>query len=127
MNAPADTFAVALGARLRGARLDRKLSIQEVADRALVSATALSSWESGAVSASFGGIDRVAVVLGVSRDYLAGRAPLELDELLEDTAAGLVALLGTLGAAEELGRRLLAPAQKAAFSAARSRRAGDAG
>lgn len=74
---PSDAFPE----RLRIARTTRKLSQEELAERAQLQPSAISHFETGTRKPSFDNLRRLADALAVTTDYLIGR----VDEM-EDTA-----------------------------------------
>lgn len=63
-----ERLLVALGENLRLARLRRKLSAQQVAERAGISRSTLHLLENGAAGASLGKLVQVLAVLGLEED-----------------------------------------------------------
>ncbi|MGH9160061.1 MAG: helix-turn-helix domain-containing protein [Vicinamibacteraceae bacterium] len=74
---PSDAFP----GRLRLARTTRKLSQEELAERAQLQTSAISHFETGARKPSFDNLRRLADALAVTTDYLIGRV-----DQMEDTA-----------------------------------------
>jgi transcriptional regulator with XRE-family HTH domain len=62
--------ALAIGERLRAARLQQKLSLRDLAERVDLSASMLSQIETGKSSPSVRSIHNIAIALGVRVDYL---------------------------------------------------------
>lgn len=73
-----------LGENLRLARLRRKLSAQQVAERAGVSRSTLSLMENGSAGSSLGKLLQVLVVLGLEADLAKLAADDVLGRKLED-------------------------------------------
>jgi transcriptional regulator with XRE-family HTH domain len=73
-----------VGENLRLARLRRRLSAQQVADRAGISRSTLQSLESGSSSVATGNLLQVLVVLGLEKDFLTLAAADPLGRKLED-------------------------------------------
>ena len=63
-----------LGLSIKTARLSKKLTQEEVAERLGVSVTTVSNWETGLNSPSLPEAAAMADMLGISIDRLAGRA-----------------------------------------------------
>ena len=63
-----------LGLSIKTARLSKKLTQEEVAERIGVSVTTVSNWETGLNNPSLQKAAAMADMLGVSIDRLAGRA-----------------------------------------------------
>ena len=73
-----------LGENLKLARLRRKLSAEQVAERAGVSRSTLSLMENGSAGASLGKLLQVLVVLGLEADLVRVAADDALGRKLED-------------------------------------------
>ena len=73
-----------LGESLRLARLRRRLSAQQVADRAGISRTTMQSMERGSSSISIGNLLQVLVVLGLEKEFAHLAADDQLGRKLED-------------------------------------------
>jgi transcriptional regulator with XRE-family HTH domain len=73
-----------VGENLRLARLRRRLSAQQVADRAGISRSTLQSLEKGSSSVATGNLLQVLVVLGLEKDFTALAATDPLGRKLED-------------------------------------------
>jgi len=73
-----------LGENLKLARLRRKLSAEQVAERAGVSRSTLSLMENGSAGASLGKLLHVLIVLGLEEDLLRVAADDALGRKLED-------------------------------------------
>lgn len=78
---------VEVGESLRLARLRRRLSAQQVADRAGISRSTLQNLEKGSSSISIGNLLQVLVVLGLEKDFAMLAAADPLGRKLQD--AGL--------------------------------------
>lgn len=78
--------AQAFGARLRNARLRRRLSSELVATRARVSRSTLSRLENGDPSVSFATVLRVLGIYGLDSDLDSVAADDELGRRLQDAA-----------------------------------------
>lgn len=76
-----------VGENLRLARLRRRLSAQQVADRAGISRSTLQNLEKGSPSVSIGNLLQVLVVLGLEKDFPELAAVDPLGRKLQD--AGL--------------------------------------
>lgn len=73
-----------LGGNIRLARLRRKLSTQQVAERANISRPTLSSIEKGSSTVSIGSFILVLQVLGLEKDFLMVAKDDELGRKLQD-------------------------------------------
>jgi transcriptional regulator with XRE-family HTH domain len=73
-----------VGENLRLARLRRRLSAQQVADRAGISRSTLQNLEKGSPSVSMGNLLQVLVVLGLEKDFPELAAVDPLGRKLED-------------------------------------------
>lgn len=73
-----------VGENLRLARLRRRLSAQQVADRAGISRSTLQSLENGSSSVATGNLLQVLVVLGLEKDFLGLASADPLGRKLED-------------------------------------------
>ena len=73
-----------VGENLRLARLRRRLSAQQVADRAGISRSTLQNMEKGSPSVSMGNLLQVLVVLGLDKDFPGLAATDPLGRKLED-------------------------------------------
>jgi len=73
-----------VGENLRLARLRRRLSAQQVADRAGISRSTLQSLENGSSSVATGNLLQVLVVLGLEKDFHVLAAADPLGRKLED-------------------------------------------
>lgn len=73
-----------LGEDLRLARLRRRLSAQQVADRAGISRSTLQNLEKGSPSVSVGNVLQVLVVLGLEKSFAELAADDRLGRKLED-------------------------------------------
>lgn len=73
-----------VGENLRLARLRRRLSAQQVADRAGISRSTLQNLEKGSPSISMGNLLQVLVVLGLEKDFPKLAAADPLGRKLED-------------------------------------------
>jgi len=73
-----------VGENLRLARLRRRLSAQQVADRAGISRSTLQNLEKGSPSVSMGNLLQVLVVLGLEKDFSKLAAADPLGRKLED-------------------------------------------
>ena len=73
-----------VGEDLRLARLRRRLSAQQVADRAGISRSTLQNLEKGSPSVSMGNLLQVLVVLGVEKEFSNLAAADPLGRKLED-------------------------------------------
>ena len=73
-----------VGENLRLARLRRRLSAQQVADRAGISRSTLQNLEKGSPSISMGNLLQVLVVLGLEKDFPKMAAADPLGRKLED-------------------------------------------
>ncbi len=73
-----------VGENLRLARLRRRLSAKQVADRAGISRSTLQSLENGSSSVATGNLLQVLVVLGLEKDFLTLAAADPLGRKLED-------------------------------------------
>lgn len=80
---------IEVGENVRLARLRRKLSAQQVADRAGISRLTLQKVEKGETSTAVGNLLQVLVVLGLEKDFLKLAAEDPLGRKLQD--AGLTA------------------------------------
>lgn len=81
--------ADALGARLRAARLRRRMSEAEMAERAFVSRTTLRKLEAGDLTVSTAILARVLEVLGLEQDLDSIAADDELGHRLVDARTPL--------------------------------------
>ena len=79
-----DRMLADLGENLKLARLRRKLSAEQVAERAGVSRSTLSLMENGSAGASLGKLLQVLVVLGLESDLARVAADDVLGRKLED-------------------------------------------
>lgn len=70
-----DINTVAMGARIRAARKERKLSSEVVAEKVDIAVESLWHIENGAKRPSLQTLCNIAEVLDVSLDYLVGRVP----------------------------------------------------
>jgi len=77
-----------LGENIRLARLRRKLSAQQVAERASISRPTLTNIEKGKSSVSIGLYLQVLVVLGLEKDFLEIAKDDELGRKLQDADLG---------------------------------------
>ena len=77
-----------MGENLKLARLRRRLSAQQVAERAEISRPTLQSLESGDAGASLGNLLRVLAVLGLGEDLRAVAADDTLGRKLQDAGMG---------------------------------------
>lgn len=75
---------VQVGEQLRLARLRRRLSAQQVAERAGIARSTLSLIEKGSSSSTMATLLRILSVLGLEEDYLALAKDDELGRRLED-------------------------------------------
>ena len=75
---------VKMGANLQLARKRRKLSAQQVAERANISRTTLYSLEQGKSTVSIGALFNVLRVLGLQEDFLKLAADDEMGRQLQD-------------------------------------------
>ena len=75
---------VELGENIKLARLRRKLSSEQVAERANISRPTLSSIEKGSASVSIGSYLQVLFVLGLEKDFLKLAKDDELGRKLQD-------------------------------------------
>lgn len=73
-----------LGAYLRLARLRRRLSAQQVADRAGISRSTMQNLEKGSSSVSVGNLLQVLVVLGLEKEFAELASDDRLGRKLED-------------------------------------------
>ncbi len=73
-----------LGENIKLARLRRKLSSEQVAERANISRPTLSSIEKGSASVSIGSYLQVLFVLGLEKDFLKLAKDDELGRKLQD-------------------------------------------
>jgi transcriptional regulator with XRE-family HTH domain len=73
-----------LGENLRLARLRRRLSAQQIADRAGISRTTMQNLEKGSSSISIGNLLQVLVVLGLDKQFTDLAADDPLGRKLED-------------------------------------------
>lgn len=73
-----------LGENIKLARLRRKLSSEQVAERANISRPTLHSIEKGAASVSIGSYLQVLTVLGLEKDFLLVAKDDELGRKLQD-------------------------------------------
>jgi transcriptional regulator with XRE-family HTH domain len=79
-----DRMLSEVGEHLRLARLRRRLSAQQVADRAGISRSTLQSLEKGSSSTSTGNLLQVLVVLGLEKDFATLALADPLGRKLED-------------------------------------------
>lgn len=77
---------VELGENIKLARLRRKLSSEQVAERANISRPTLLSIEKGAESVSIGSYLQVLTVLGLEKDFLSVARDDELGRKLQDAS-----------------------------------------
>lgn len=75
---------IEVGENLRLARLRRRLSAQQIADRAGISRSTLQKVEKGSPSVSMGNLLQVLVVLGLEKDFPKLAAADPLGRKLED-------------------------------------------
>ncbi len=75
---------VQVGEQIRLARLRRRLSAQQVAERAGISRSTLSLIEKGSTSSTIATLFRILSVLGLEEDFLAIAKDDELGRRLED-------------------------------------------
>ncbi len=80
-----------LGGNIRLARLRRKLSSEQVAERANISRSTLSSIEKGVPTVSFGSYFLVLQVLGLEKDFLCLAKDDELGRKLQDAQISIKA------------------------------------
>ena len=73
-----------VGQNIRLARLRRKLSAQQIAERADISRSTLQAIEQGSASVSVGNVLQVLVVLGLETDFTTLAATDPLGRKLED-------------------------------------------
>lgn len=73
-----------LGGNLRLARLRRRLSAQQIADRAGISRSTMQNLEKGSPSVSVGNLLQVMVVLGLEHDFSGLAVDDRLGRKLED-------------------------------------------
>lgn len=94
--------AVALGRRLRAARLRRRMSEREMAARALLTRPTLRKMETGDLSVTFANIARVLEVLGLEADLDAIGSNDQLGHSLADARTPLPHRTEGRGLADEL-------------------------
>jgi len=63
-----------LGERIKQSRIDRNIKQFELAEKLCVSQSTVAGWESGARKPDVEMVSRIAVLLGITTDYLLGNS-----------------------------------------------------